>query len=303
MLLGWDAQRERREIELAAEQRKWNAIRFRRYPRSSGSDARRRNLRDIQKLWRRGETCASASRNIVWQNGHAAPIDLRAGRDQLLGAIHIDALAFLLAQKHQSAAGAAAARPFARPRRIDHLARPPDHRARLVVDSRDSGRDSRGRERRPSRSSVRAAAAICDARQKLAVMLDLERSRRTRCQSSPIVRTQCGQIESIFFTLLCRMCSIFGSASCENSRSLPSRRAGSPVHRSFRSTPNVTPRCRITLHQRQHDLAALRIVRAHAAEPQAVFLRAVVDGQLVLLDELLRARSRRSPADCRCAPD
>ena len=35
------------------------------------------------------------------------------------------------------------------------------------------------------------------------------------------------------------------------------------------------------------DFAALRVVRAHAAQPQAVFLRAVIDGKLVLRDELV----------------
>src|SRR5437660_839454 len=35
------------------------------------------------------------------------------------------------------------------------------------------------------------------------------------------------------------------------------------------------------------DIAALRVVGAHAAEPQTVFLRAVVDGKRVLLDEFL----------------
>src|SRR5947209_617706 len=37
--------------------------------------------------------------------------------------------------------------------------------------------------------------------------------------------------------------------------------------------------------QRQNDVAALRVIRAHAAEPQAILLRSVVDGELVLLDE------------------
>src|ERR1035437_3012024 len=39
--------------------------------------------------------------------------------------------------------------------------------------------------------------------------------------------------------------------------------------------------------QRQYRLAALRIVCAHAAEPEAVFLRAVVIRQAILLNELL----------------
>ena len=38
------------------------------------------------------------------------------------------------------------------------------------------------------------------------------------------------------------------------------------------------------------DLAAARIVRAHAAEPQAIFLRAVEDRKLLLLDEFVAFR-------------
>src|SRR5882724_6571433 len=35
------------------------------------------------------------------------------------------------------------------------------------------------------------------------------------------------------------------------------------------------------LRERGHDLAAPRVVRAHAAEPQAIFLAAVEDGQFL----------------------
>jgi hypothetical protein len=59
------------------------------------------------------------------------------------------------------------------------------------------------------------------------------------------------------------------------------------VHFSLRSTPNVTPAVAQHARQRQHDFAALRIVRAHAAQPEAIFLRAVVNRQLVFLDEFL----------------
>src|SRR5579863_673343 len=38
--------------------------------------------------------------------------------------------------------------------------------------------------------------------------------------------------------------------------------------------------------QREYDFAPLRVVSAHAAEPEAVFLRAVVNRQFVLFDEL-----------------
>ena len=71
-------------------------------------------------------------------------------------------------------------------------------------------------------------------------MLDCER-RAASFQSVPMVRTQCGQIETILPTLADRSISILASATCVKAKSLPSRRAGSPVHFSFRSTPKVTP--------------------------------------------------------------
>ena len=46
--------------------------------------------------------------------------------------------------------------------------------------------------------------------------------------------------------------------------------------------------------QREHDLTALRIVRSHAAQPQAILLRAVVNRQLVLLDEFRALAGRES---------
>ena len=48
------------------------------------------------------------------------------------------------------------------------------------------------------------------------------------------------------------------------------------------------------LHQRQHGFAARRIVSAHAAQPEAIFLGAVVDRQRVLLDELLPLARRHA---------
>ena len=77
---------------------------------------------------------ASASRNIVLQNGHAAPTMFAPGRHQFLRAIVTDALAFFFAQEREPAAGAATEAALARTRRIDHFAGPRKHCARLVID-------------------------------------------------------------------------------------------------------------------------------------------------------------------------
>ena len=73
------------------------------------------------------------------------------------------------------------------------------------------------------------------------------------------------------------MFSRFSSASVVKSRSLPSRRAGSPLHFSLRSTPKVMFEMAQNFHERQNGFAAGGIVGAHAAEPQAILLRAVVE--------------------------
>ena len=52
-------------------------------------------------------------------------------------------------------------------------------------------------------------------------------------QSVEIVRTQWGQMLTIFLTLDWVSVSRFCSASCWKTKSFPRRRAGSPVHFSF----------------------------------------------------------------------
>ena len=58
--------------------------------------------------------------------------------------------------------------------------------------------------------------------------------------------------------------------------SLPVRLAGSPVQRSFDSTPNVTPLRAQDLEQRPQRLLEIGVERAGAAEPdQDVVLRRI----------------------------
>ena len=81
----------------------------RRFPAVRLAQRRRGNLRYIQQLRRRSAViAASASRNIVWQNGQAVPDHTRARARQFFGAVHVHALALLLAQEHLPAARAAA---------------------------------------------------------------------------------------------------------------------------------------------------------------------------------------------------
>ena len=73
-------------------------------------------------------TTPNASRNIVWQKGHAVPITSAPVAHQFLRALHVHSLAVLFAEEHLSAAGAAAEGPLARAPRFHHFAvtrRPP----------------------------------------------------------------------------------------------------------------------------------------------------------------------------------
>ena len=144
---------------------------------------------------------------------------------------------------------------------------PFNHLARLLVNSAISPQVARIVEHYlfPSSRSHRKHRRVPG--EELAVMFDLT-SPPNSFQSSPIVRTQCGQMESIFFAF-----SVFIAPSWippvaeQIIVAQPSHRiAGSISLSAARRTS--TPRCSITSAQRQDDLAALRIVSAHAAEPQ-----------------------------------
>ncbi len=81
------------------------------------------------------ESVASASRNMVLQNGQAGRDGGGSGGQQLLGPFVADAFAFFLAEKYQPAAGAAAERALARTLRFHQLAGLCGNRPRLVVDA------------------------------------------------------------------------------------------------------------------------------------------------------------------------
>ena len=91
-------------------------------------------------------------------------------------------------------------------------------------------------------------------------------------------------METIFFTLLCfrvsRFC--FGQLLKHQIVAQPPRRIARALlffqHAEAWFPDAASPR------ERRDDFAALRIVSAHAAQPQAVFLRAVEDGELLLLE-------------------
>ena len=136
----------------------------------------RGNLRDVQQLGREFASPRPARRGTcVWQNGQAVPIIAAPVATSSSARSTIHALALLFAQEHLPAAGAAAERALARARRFDHIRRTRQHRARLRRTRRDNGPDSRDRGTPPcSRGLRRRGSCVLQARQQLAVMLDLE---------------------------------------------------------------------------------------------------------------------------------
>src|SRR5665213_2454844 len=61
------------------------------------------------------------------------------------------------------------------------------------------------------------------------------------------------------------------------------------IARTFILAQNAKARAKILHHPRKiaHNLAALRIVTAHASQPQAILLRPVEDGQLLSLNKFI----------------
>ena len=94
---------------------------------------------------------ASASRNMVLQNGQAVPTTSAPGSHQFLRATWLTRSPV---SSPRNASPPPAPQQKLRSRdtwRIDHFSGPRQHLARLVVDVRDSGPDSRDRDTRSSR--------------------------------------------------------------------------------------------------------------------------------------------------------
>ena len=90
---------------------------------------------------------------------------------------------------------------------------------------------------------------------------------------------------------------MFAVASSWNRYSLPVRLAGSPVHRSFASTPNVTPRARRIANSERSDLLEVGVVRARAAEPHQVLVARRVERLEAGRRHELLAHVRGQPPD------
>ena len=240
------------------------------------------------------QAARSASRNIVWQNGHAVPITSAP------------------VPASSSARSTFTRLPFSSPRNICPPPAPQQNdRSRVrrrLHHFAVRATDCAAPHKFPVTAQVAGivkhhllragAAGSFDPmpRQQFAVVLDLESRRRTPASPSPMVRTQCGQIEPSSrpwppAVLRCSARPPAGTGSrCP--AGAPDRPCTSlcAARRKSRPLPQHA-------RQRQNNLAALRIVRAHAAQPEAILLRAVVNRKRVLLDEFLPLAGWRSPSE------
>ena len=134
--------------------------------------------------------------------------------------------------------------------------------------------------------------------QKLAVMLDCRR----RAVLLPVLLNGAHAMRADrndFLDLVLRQCFQVGFGQL-----LKEQIVAEAPHRIARTLflaqhAEGAPRCRITRTSASTISRPRRIVRAHAAEPQAVLLRAVEDGQRILLDKfvaLRRAHAQRVAA-------
>jgi len=203
--------------------------------------------------------------------------DVGAGSGQLFGARDIDAAAFFLAQKHLAAAGAAAEGAGAGAGWVGERAVSGGYRSRFLVYAAVAAQVTRvvedGLLRRTSGAGRRVPRRASNW-----LWCSIEKSRRTR-------------------TSRCRWCARNGADGNQAGRfggadgldiglgqprnrqvvAQPARRiAGAFLFAQHAKTDaGVAEQAR----QRQYDLTSLGIVGAHAAQPQAVFLGAVEQGQ------------------------
>src|SRR5579884_57951 len=290
--VGWKSRREpvRRRIDYSISRGdvtrpSRNRLRF--FAWAPGGQSGGGDLRDIEQLGRRlGRDSAQriAEHGLAKRargSDHAC-----AGRDKLLGAFDVDALAGFLPEEHLAAAGAAAERALAGALRLHNFRVTARHLARLVVHIAVAAEIARIviRDARPVARGLRQPGL--DAREQLAVVFDRERRacllpvgsdgadamRANRDHLGGLGRLQCFDV-------------LLGQLRERQVVAEAARRVAGAALLAQHAEGDAG----VAQHARecQHDLAALRIVSAHAAEPQAVFLRAVVEGQLVLLDEFL----------------
>ncbi len=147
------------------------------------------------------ETPASASRNMVLQNGQAAATTLAPVATNSSARSTLIALAFLFAQERQAAARAATERSLARARRIGQRSELADHIARLIVHTAIAAQIARIVIHDLLALARSRGQLIQMPRQKFAVMLDRTAPGRTPSNPCRWFARNAGRWKRCCFTL------------------------------------------------------------------------------------------------------
>src|SRR5579883_289349 len=290
--VGWKSRREpvRRRIDYSISRGdvtrpSRNRLRF--FAWAPGGQSGGGDLGDIEQLGRRlGRYSAEGVAEHGLAERACGADHACACSDELLGAFDVDALAGFLPEEHLAAARAAAERALPRALRLDDFRIPARNLARLIVHIAVAAEIARVVIRHAAAVTRRLRQPRLHAREQLAVMFNGERRsgflpvgsdgadamRANRDHPGGLGRLQ--RFDVLFGHLREREVVAEAARGVAGAALLAQHAEGDA---------GVTQHAR----ERKHNLAALRIVCPHAAEPEAVFLRAVVKRQLVLLDEFL----------------
>src|ERR1700685_447595 len=199
------------------------------------------------------------------------------------GLVH--ALARLFAEEHKAAACTAAEGSFAGTRRVDDLRRTPDHLARLVVDAAIAAQITRIVEDN-TLAGLNGRKLAGMAGKEFAMMFDFD----SPPEPAPVLSHRAHAVRTNGNDLLHG--TLFQRGQIDF-RELPEHEIVSQTPGRIAGTAlffeNAERGAEVAHHscERTDDLAAAWIIGPHAAEPQAVFLGAVEDGELLLGDEFV----------------
>ena len=245
-----------------------------------------------------------------------------AGGDEFFGAGVADAVAGFFAEERESAAGSAAEAALMGARRFNEFSGEGDNGAGLLVDIAIAAEVAgvveddfvvggwsgliRGIASHPSRKLREMDGAPTIVWSPCLGSLSAKRARNSlwcsisggvpnSFQSSWMVRTQWGQIDDDLLHLVLR--EGFEVRLGELLEEQVVAEAADGIAGAFLLAQDAVAGAEVVHDAGEvgDDLAALGIVSAHAAEPEAIFLGAVEDGECLLLDEFVAFERRSCP--------
>ena len=248
-------------------------------------------MSDVEELGRVLGTGKRVAKHAVAKRAGGAD-GFRSGIDEFLSTDVIDTFAGFFAEEDEPTTCPATERALAGTRRVDYMRRPRNDLPRLVVDAAITAEIA---------GIVEDDAFVCWSGgklvdvtgEKLAVMLNFDGS----AEFAPVLRDGADTVrtdgDDLFDIRLLERGEIgFGQlAKGEIVAETARRVAGAALF--FKDAEG----CAEVAHdgcERSDDLAATRVVGAHAAEPEAVLLGTVEDGELLFGDEFVALSLREA---------